>query len=186
MDLQKLACEPSPAAYNEYRHALVPGCGSGYDVVLLAQYGWRAKGIDLSPIAIDRARRIASDSPDSDGATFAVENFFDTQAPTGGYQLIFDYTFFCALDPKLREAWARKMSQLLAKHGILVTLMFPTKQLTDNPPPHTSAPEDYTRVLSPYFDLVGETIAGKGPASRREIEMIALWRLKEAEQQPKH
>ncbi|KAJ1957352.1 hypothetical protein IWQ62_005109, partial [Dispira parvispora] len=76
----------------KYKYALVPGCGSGYDAVLLAQYGWHAKGIDLSPIAINRARLIASDNPHEEHIVFQVENFFETQAPQGGYQLIFDYT----------------------------------------------------------------------------------------------
>ncbi|KAJ1652569.1 hypothetical protein IWQ61_007126 [Dispira simplex] len=89
-DQEEIPSPPTPGK-GKYKYALVPGCGSGYDVVLLAQYGWHAKGIDLSPIAINRARLIASDNPHEEHIVFQVENFFETKAPQCGYQLIFDY-----------------------------------------------------------------------------------------------
>ncbi|GEL93581.1 bifunctional NAD(P)/FAD-dependent oxidoreductase/class I SAM-dependent methyltransferase [Cellulomonas composti] len=35
------------------------GCGEGADVVWLAQQGWRAAGVDISPTAVDRGRQAA-------------------------------------------------------------------------------------------------------------------------------
>ena len=40
--------------------ALDLGCGEGGDVIWLAENGWHATGVDLSPTAIDRARTAAS------------------------------------------------------------------------------------------------------------------------------
>jgi SAM-dependent methyltransferase len=40
--------------------ALDLGCGEGADVIWLAQQGWQATGIDISPTAIARARAAAS------------------------------------------------------------------------------------------------------------------------------
>ena len=36
---------------------LVPGCGSGYEVVTLAQAGFNVTGVDYAPIAIARSRK---------------------------------------------------------------------------------------------------------------------------------
>ncbi|RDH74708.1 class I SAM-dependent methyltransferase [Mycolicibacterium moriokaense] len=42
-------------------HALDVGCGTGANVIYLAQHGWDATGVDFSATAIDRARRDARD-----------------------------------------------------------------------------------------------------------------------------
>ena len=39
--------------------ALDLGCGTGTNVLWLAQHGWTAVGVDRSPIAIESARRRA-------------------------------------------------------------------------------------------------------------------------------
>jgi SAM-dependent methyltransferase len=39
------------------RKALVPGCGKGYDVLLLSAYGYDAYGLDVSPSALEAARQ---------------------------------------------------------------------------------------------------------------------------------
>ena len=47
--------------------ALDLGCGTGTNVIYLAQHGWETIGVDFSPIAIQQARQKAKDTP---GATF--------------------------------------------------------------------------------------------------------------------
>lgn len=47
--------------------ALDLGCGEGADVLWLAKHGWQATGVDISPIAVQRAEQAAEDqglSPD--------------------------------------------------------------------------------------------------------------------------
>ncbi|KAK3392535.1 S-adenosyl-L-methionine-dependent methyltransferase [Sordaria brevicollis] len=133
--------------------ALVPGCGKGYDVVMLALHGYDTYGLDVSERAVGSARQYAaselrnpsaynfrstSTSNSSPGsashgtATFLVGNFFEQEweahlAPEGEqkFDLIYDYTFLCALSPDMRRDWARRMSELLAPNGILVCLEFP-------------------------------------------------------------
>lgn len=43
------------------RRALDLGCGEGGDAIWLAENGWHATGVDLSPTAIDRARAAAAE-----------------------------------------------------------------------------------------------------------------------------
>eukprot|EP00270_Netrium_digitus_P016837 TRINITY_DN6099_c0_g2_i2.p1 TRINITY_DN6099_c0_g2~~TRINITY_DN6099_c0_g2_i2.p1 ORF type:complete len:221 (+),score=40.98 TRINITY_DN6099_c0_g2_i2:31-693(+) len=110
---------------------LVPGCGSGYDVVAMATDGRQVVGLDLSPIAINRAKQLAEGK---ENVSFACENFFEF-SPTGPkFDAIFDYTFFCAIHPSMREAWGEKMQQLLAPNGVLFTLMFPLSEHEGGPP----------------------------------------------------
>ena len=39
------------------RKALVPGCGKGYDVLLLSAHGYDAYGLEISPKALEAARQ---------------------------------------------------------------------------------------------------------------------------------
>lgn len=41
--------------------ALVPGCGRGYDVLLLSSLGYDVVGVDLSPVGVERARQHAEE-----------------------------------------------------------------------------------------------------------------------------
>src|SRR5262245_2677638 len=43
--------------------ALDLGCGTGTNVLYLAQHGWEVVGVDFSPLAIQRARQRAQKTP---------------------------------------------------------------------------------------------------------------------------
>ncbi|WP_458041972.1 MULTISPECIES: class I SAM-dependent methyltransferase [Bacteria] len=50
--------------------ALDLGCGEGGDAIWLAEHGWYATGVDLSPTAINRARAAAAERKLHDRTTF--------------------------------------------------------------------------------------------------------------------
>ncbi|XP_058184251.1 uncharacterized protein LOC131301816 isoform X2 [Rhododendron vialii] len=70
---------------------LVPGCGSGYDVVAIACPERYVVGVDLSDKAIKKAVEFSSSLPNADYFTFLKEDFFIWH-PTELFDLIFDYT----------------------------------------------------------------------------------------------
>jgi methyl halide transferase len=94
--------------------ALVPGCGRGHDVLLLASLGYDAFGLEVSPSALAEARKNA-DSLLADNATheqtglrggkhhWVAGNFFDStwieEANVQRFDLIFDYTVSQKLPP---------------------------------------------------------------------------------------
>jgi len=43
------------------KRALVPGCGKGYDVLLLAAYGYDAYGLEISELALNEARKVEAE-----------------------------------------------------------------------------------------------------------------------------
>ncbi|KAJ4954452.1 hypothetical protein NE237_011235 [Protea cynaroides] len=69
-------------------------------------------------------RQLSSSSANANYLKFLKEDFFEWQ-PTELFDLIFDYTFFCAIEPPMRPAWARRVRDLLKPDGQLITLMFP-------------------------------------------------------------
>ncbi|XP_050256862.1 probable thiol methyltransferase 2 isoform X1 [Quercus robur] len=127
--------------------ALVPGCGSGYDVAAIACPERYVVGLDISDIAIKKAVELSSSLPNASYFNFLKADFF-TWNPSELFDLILDYTFFCAIEPDMRLAWAQRIRDLLKPGGELITLMFPISDHVGGPPFKVSI-SDYEEVLLP-------------------------------------
>ncbi|TQS32819.1 hypothetical protein Golomagni_06855 [Golovinomyces magnicellulatus] len=147
----------------ERKTALVPGCGRGHDVILLRAFGYDVHGLDYSSDGIKLAKENVADfdsknpvtKPAVDGVAvgsidWRVADFFDDAwSKDVKYDLIFDYTFLCALPPQARPKWAKRMSELLSHKGRLICLEFPNgKPLIDKGPPWGLNPEVYEALLT--------------------------------------
>ncbi|KAG0606760.1 hypothetical protein M758_9G165100 [Ceratodon purpureus] len=153
---------------------LVPGCGSGYDVVAMASPTRRVTGLDISKTALEQAQLFAEKSPNAEFIEFQNADFFSF-APPSKFDLVFDYTFFCALEPSLREQWAEKMAELLALDGELITLMFPLDE-HEGGPPYSVSLEAYEKVLRPHgFHLTSCDAEIPSVESRKGMEKLARW-----------
>ncbi|OTB18792.1 hypothetical protein K445DRAFT_307680 [Daldinia sp. EC12] len=149
-----------PSREGRRLRALVPGCGKGYDVVMLALHGFDAYGLEVSKKGVEVARAYAANELAEPRAFnygnkeewpvekrgevhFIAGDFFRKgwEAQCGdtkleGFDLIYDYTFLCALVPEMRKDWARRMRELLAPTGVLICLEFPLyKDLRASGPP---------------------------------------------------
>lgn len=136
--------------------ALVPGAGSGYDVLALASPRRAVIGLDLSPLAAERFEglRDAAGVP-ADRARLVVGDFFEWSPPTP-VDLVWDYTFLCALEPSRRGDWLRRTRELLSPTGELVLLLFPVQPIHGDPsrPPHPIPPDVVRALVEPVFDVV--------------------------------
>jgi SAM-dependent methyltransferase len=158
--------------------ALVPGCGSGYDVFTLARAGWTAVGLELAATAAQRFKEVRADAAlRSEQAQIAIGDFFEWE-PDQPFDLIWDYTFLCAIEPEMREAWAKKMSELLAPEGQLVTLIFPVDPSRgDEGPPYQMSPDLVTELLTPGFENLEMTKVDESHPGREGKEWLARWRV---------
>eukprot|EP00249_Psilotum_nudum_P002371 c15375_g1_i1 orf=147-785(+) len=155
--------------------ALVPGCGLGRDVVALANPDRHVTGLDISDTAIELARQMASTGPSARWVEFISTDFF-TYSPSVQFNLIFDYTFFCALGPSLWPKWGEKMAELLALDGELITIIYPVDG-HEGGPPYAVSLELYEKVLHPWG--IRNTFFEENtlsPSRRKGREFIARWR----------
>lgn len=132
--------------------ALVPGCGRGYDVVLLGKSGLftgGVTGLDVAPTGAAAAAAHVAAAGVPAGVGVECADFFSYEGVPGGYDLIYDYTFFCALPLDLRPAWAATMARLLSPRGELVTLIYPIDATRTGGPPFASSREALAAVLEP-------------------------------------
>ncbi|CAA7396606.1 unnamed protein product [Spirodela intermedia] len=157
--------------------ALVPGCGSGHDVVAMAGPERHVVGVDISVSAIQKACEMTSALPNKEHFTFLAEDFFAWQ-PTELFDLIFDYTFFCAIDPSMRSAWADRIGDLLKPDGELITLMYPMDEF-DGGPPYAVSVSDYEEVLhSLGFKAISVVDNELAIAPRKGREKVGRWKRK--------
>ncbi|KAG5924851.1 hypothetical protein E4U42_004535 [Claviceps africana] len=140
-------CAPSLVGRGRLR-ALIPGCGRGYDVAMLALHGFDVCGLEVSSkgaqIARDYTRRELESPHDYNygrkgrfetppgSVQIITADFFNHDWETllgedgkRGFDLIYDYTFLCALLPEMRKDWSMRMAELVAPSGVLVCLEFP-------------------------------------------------------------
>lgn len=114
--------------------ALVPGCGRAYDALALARHGFdKVVAVDVAPSACTAARKELQETRSAEAANVEVvcADFFTME---GKYDLIWDCTFLCALDPSVRDQWALKIRSLLAPGGVLLSCVFPICQKVGGPP----------------------------------------------------
>uniref|UniRef100_A0A7S4F4J4 S-adenosyl-L-methionine-dependent methyltransferase n=1 Tax=Chrysotila carterae TaxID=13221 RepID=A0A7S4F4J4_CHRCT len=121
--------------------ALVPGCGRAYDALALASHGYsRVVALDLSSTAVNAAKEELKTAADTEAAArveVCCGDFFSYQ---GQFDLIWDCTFLCALEPSVRAEWAKQQKSLLKPGGLLLTCIFPIVDKEGGPPFAMSVP----------------------------------------------
>ena len=104
--------------------ALDLACGEGRHALWLATRGWQTTGVDFSPVAIDKARRVAAQAPRSvrGRLTYVVDDITTTAAldDPAGYDLVL--MIFIHLDPAQRRMLVRRVIDALKPEGILMIL----------------------------------------------------------------
>jgi len=126
---------------------LIPGAGNAYEAAYLFEQGFTNVSIvDIAKEPLDNFKKSVPDFPKD---KILQEDFFKHE---GSYDLIFEQTFFCALDPSLRVNYIDKMKVLLKSNGKLVGLLFDFR-LDDVGPPFGGSEDAYTIDFKKRFHL---------------------------------
>jgi SAM-dependent methyltransferase len=118
---------------------LVPGCGSGHEVAVLAQRGFDVTALDYAPAAI----ALTKERIERDGAraTLVEADALTWQAPAR-FDAIYEQTCLCALHPDRWRRYADRLAEWLAPRGSLFALFMQvsrpgaTEGLIEGPPYH--------------------------------------------------
>ena len=127
--------------------AFVPGAGAGHDALALARRGWAVTAVDLVEALAPRV------GPDLErkGGRFVIGDAIEFEAEAA-FDLVWDHTFFCAIQPGRREAWGRRVGALLAPGGVYAALVFPVgKPASEGGPPFGMEETHVREVLGPRF-----------------------------------
>ena len=187
------------------KKALVPGCGRGYDVLLFSCHGYDAYGLDASPTAIDGAWKLFMEQAKEQhypvknvqngrgDVKFVLADFFKDdflyqihahgELQPRGFDIVYDYTFLCALPPSMRPQWSARMSELLSPTGRLICLEYPlTKDPKLGGPPHGLTHELYEQLFNKPGAEVNYNLSGhvceerSGEKTDNALVRVDTWR----------
>lgn len=157
-------------------HALVPGCGYGHDVRLLATRGWSATGIDFARPAVREARRQA-EATGTRGARFERRDLFRLPGSWDGtFDLVFEQTLFCAIDPARRDDYVEAVGRVLKPGGLLFGLFYNIRP--EEGPPFGTTPDEVIHRFAGAgpFRLEHSRIPAESVTPRQGKEWLALLR----------
>lgn len=126
---------------------LIPGGGNSYEFEYLIEKGFT--NVNVLDFAHQPLLNIQNRLPEVNPKQLIHVDFFEHSA---AYDLIIEQTFYCALDPSLRDQYVQHMHRLLAKGGKLIGLLFQFP-LTESGPPFGGSKEEYIHRFSPYFKI---------------------------------
>ena len=132
---------------NKEVEILIPGAGNSYEASYAFKKGFSNVNIlDLSREPLNNFKRANPEFPDSQ---LHHEDFF---LHMHQYDLILEQTFFCAIDPRLREKYVTKMHELLKPGGKLVGVLF-NRHFDFQGPPFGGDMEEYQLLFSKKFKV---------------------------------
>ena len=132
---------------NKELKILIPGGGNSYEAEYLFEKGF--KNVFVIDIALQPLLNLKKRFPDFPENHLIHDNFFNH---TIKYDLIVEQTFFCALDPILRENYVTQMYHLLNPNGKLIGLLFDF-ELTEEGPPFGGNIVEYTKLFYSKFSM---------------------------------
>lgn len=146
---------------------LIPGAGNAHEAEYLHRQGF--KNVYVCDISAVPLQNLADRCPDFPQAHLLHLDFFELK---GAFDLILEQTFFCAINPEMRPAYAKQISTLLNEGGQLRGVMF-NVNFPFVGPPFGGNVEAYTELFDQYFDQVSfkNCRDSVGPRLGNEVEV---------------
>ena len=126
---------------------LIPGAGNSHE----AEYLWKKgfKNVFVLDIANQPLNNLKTRLPKFPEEQLINQDFFELNDT---FDLIIEQTFFCAIQPNLRENYSTKMAELLKENGKIIGLLFDFK-LTNQGPPFGGSKVEYRKLFSSVFKI---------------------------------
>ncbi len=133
--------------------ALEIGCGTGTNAIWLAERGFDVLAVDVSPLAIEKAR--AKLQAKTLQCKFATMDFLGETPPSDAFDFVFDRGCFHIFDDsEERSRFATRVAKALAPSGKWLSLIGSTEgALRDTGPPRRSARE-VVSAIEPDLEIL--------------------------------
>ncbi len=129
------------------------GAGTGTNAIWMAERGFDVLGVDVSPLAVDRAQA------KMEGRTlrcrFAAWDFLAAPPPDGPFQFVFDRGCFHVFDePDERQQFAANVGAALAPGGLWLSLIGSTEGPPREVGPPRRSAREVTLAIEPALEIV--------------------------------
>jgi SAM-dependent methyltransferase len=126
------------------------GSGTGTNAIFLAERAFEVLGVDISPLAVNKAREKAHGR-----CRFETVDFLTAEPPGGPFQFVFDRGCFHVFDEERERArFAQRVAAQLVEGGAWLSLIGSTEgPPRDAGPPRRSA-RDVIDTIEPWLEIV--------------------------------
>ena len=158
---------------------LIPGCGKGHDAIYLSTKGHDVTCIDFSSVALQYLKEKSKNIPNIK-LNIIEDDFFNLKDDyNNSFDIILEYTFFCAINPSLRSNYFKICNKLLKDKGRLVGIFFPIRKSNiDSSPPYVVNYKDELINAKTLFKtlIVKKNLLSVAPRKDNEIffEMLKI------------
>lgn len=155
--------------------AIIPGCGRGHEAIFLAERGFQITAVDYTQGAIDSLEKALTKK----NLTVEVlrQDFFELGSYYNDkFDLMLENTFFCAINPSMRQKYVLTAGRILKSGAFFVGLFYETDK--EGGPPFNTRKRDIEEYFSERFMI--ETL-NKTPHSadqRQGKEWLAVFKKK--------
>jgi SAM-dependent methyltransferase len=150
----------------------VPGCGRGHDARFLARHGYDVTGFDFSPAAVAAAETLARD--EKIDVAFEQRDIFGLPADyTHAFDGVWEYTCYCAIDPRRRPEYVEALARIVKPGGWLLACFFPLRTVAAGPP-FPVARAEIKRRLARHFRVAREFAPVRSARGRQGREWMVL------------
>ncbi len=135
-----------------------PGCGHGHDLRHWVERGYDAVGFDFAEL-------------DTDLPIEKRDVFTLGESHKAAFDIIVEYTCYCAIDPARRPEYVRALRGALAPGGIVLALLFPIGP-RDGGPPFGVLESEIETVWGAEFEVVSVTTPAESVKPRQGRELL--------------
>jgi methyl halide transferase len=133
--------------------ALEIGCGTGDNAIWLSQQNFHVLAIDISEIAIEKAKEKASKA--NTQCAFLVGDILTSRIEGAPVGFVFDRGCFHTMGlDKERKSFAENVNRRLEGNGLWLSLLGNADEQRDGPGPPQRSARDIVNAVEPYFEVL--------------------------------
>ena len=135
---------------NNKLNICIPGCGKGYDAIYFASLGHNVFAVDFSSEA---TKYLKNKNIYKNLHILNVDFFKISKNYYNYFDIILEYTFFCAIDPSLRQEYSLICHKILKQNGQFIGIILPVIENNCNNPPFFVDIKDFENIFNVLFKL---------------------------------
>mgnify|MGYP001328957367 CR=1 FL=1 len=154
----------------------VLGCGNGYDALEFSKYNNEVYAVDF---AFEALKRLKTKSKDANlNINLIHEDIFNLQKSYPHFfDFVFEYTCFCAIDPRRRREYFNVVRSILKPEGILFSIFIPLdKELNQDGPPFGVNLNEIESLVYDKFEIIDCRFSDLSVKPRKNREKIMILR----------
>ena len=129
------------------------GAGTGTNAIWMAEHGFDVLGVDVAPLAIERAR--AKMDGRALRCRFAVSDILAAPPPGGPFQFVFDRGCFHVFnEADERQRFAAQVAAVLAPGGLWLSLIGSTEGPPREVGPPRRSAREVTLAIEPALEII--------------------------------